>query len=48
MFITSDTLMSTYPVVSGVNETSSIVAYSTRKGNKNYIAYQLISFDTKR
>ncbi|MGB8193161.1 MAG: sialidase family protein [Chitinophagaceae bacterium] len=43
-FITSDTTVSTYPVVSGLDETSSFVAYSTKRDGKNYVAYQLVKF----
>lgn len=41
-FITADSLFCTYPVVAPSGEGHSIVAYTSRKGKENYIAYQLI------
>ncbi len=42
-YITPDTLTASYPVVSTLNENNSLIAYSVKKGDKNYIAYQLIN-----
>ena len=42
LFITPDTLTATYPVIEGLPDNSSIVAYTLKKQGKNYIAYQLV------
>ncbi len=44
-YITSDTSLSSYPVVYGINETSSLIAYTTNKNNKNYIYYQVVEME---
>jgi hypothetical protein len=43
-FITPDTLISTYPVLAVVGEDSVLVAYTTKKQNKNYVMYQSVSY----
>ena len=40
LFITPDSSFATYPVVSSLNHTSSLIAYTQKKGDKNYIDYQ--------
>jgi hypothetical protein len=42
-FITSPTAIATYPVVSGIDATNSMIAYSLKKGDRNYVAYQVVS-----
>ncbi|HTE27490.1 sialidase family protein [Flavitalea sp.] len=42
-FITTDTLSASFPVITTINETSALVAYSQMKGRHNYITYQLVS-----
>jgi len=44
-YITSDTSLSSYPVVYGINQASSLVAYTTNKNNKNYIYYQVVGME---
>ena len=44
-YITSDTGLSSYPVVYGINQASSLVAYTTRKADKNYIYYQVVGME---
>jgi len=44
-YITSDTSLSSYPVVAGINQASSFVAYTTRKADKNYIYYQVVGME---
>jgi hypothetical protein len=41
-YITSENSNASYPVISPVNDTSFVVAYSLRKGDKDFITYQLI------
>lgn len=41
-FITPDTATSTFPVISPTGINSAVIAYTTRKGNKDYVAYQVI------
>lgn len=41
-FITPDTLNATYPVVETLNESNFLIAYTLKKGNKNYIMYQQV------
>jgi hypothetical protein len=45
IFITPDSEMATYPVVSPVDKNASIIAYTKKKGDKNFIAYQLVQFN---
>ena len=42
LFITPDSSFATYPVVSSLNHTSSLIAYTQKKGDKNYIVYQTV------
>jgi hypothetical protein len=44
IFITPDSETATYPVVSPMDKNASIIAYTKKKGDKNYIAYQLVQF----
>jgi len=44
-YITSDTSLSSYPVVYGIDQASSLVAYTTRKAEKNYIYYQVVGME---
>ena len=44
-YITSDTSLSSYPVVYGINESTTLVAYTTRKADKNYIYYQVVGME---
>lgn len=41
-FITADTLNATYPVLETVDENKFLIAYTIRKGDKNYIMYQRV------
>jgi len=42
-YITAEDSNASFPVISPINETSSFVAYSSKKGDKDYVAYQLVS-----
>jgi hypothetical protein len=42
-FITSDIHYSTYPVVSAVDESNVIVAYTSKVGDKEYVNWQKVS-----
>lgn len=42
-FITADTTTATYPVVSSINDHSSLIAYTIKKEDKNYIICQQVS-----
>lgn len=42
VFITADTLNATYPVIETLPGNNSLVAYTLKKGNKNYIMYQQV------
>lgn len=42
-YITSENAYATYPVIATTNNNSSIIAYTTKIDEKNYIAYQLAS-----
>lgn len=44
-YITSDKGLSSYPVVYGINQSNSLVAYTTMKDNKNYIYYQVVGME---
>jgi hypothetical protein len=44
-YITSDKGLSSYPVVYGINQSSSLVAYTTMKEDKNYIYYQVVGME---
>ncbi|HEU4632845.1 MAG TPA: sialidase family protein, partial [Flavisolibacter sp.] len=44
-FITADSEVATYPVVSPVDKNASVIAYTKKKGGKNFIAYQLVRFN---
>jgi hypothetical protein len=41
-FITADTSMCSYPVIGAIENKKSIVAYTTRRDEKTYIAYRLV------
>jgi len=41
-FITADTLTATFPVVMAIDKKVSLIAYTVKKQNKNYIEYQII------
>lgn len=42
-YITPEDSNASFPVISPINETASIVAYSNKKGNKDYVTYQVLS-----
>ena len=42
-FITQADAYASYPVIAPLNETSSIVAYTSMKNDKDYVAYQIVS-----
>ena len=42
-FITPADAYASYPVIAPLNETSSIVAYTSMKNDKDYVAYQIVS-----
>jgi len=42
-FITPADSYASYPVIAPLNATSSIVAYTSMKEDKEYIAYQVVS-----
>jgi hypothetical protein len=42
-FITGEDANASYPVISPVNETSSIVAYSLKKSNADFVSYRLVN-----
>lgn len=44
-FLTSDTLTASYPVVTTLNDQTSLVAYTIKKADKNYIQYRLVKLD---
>ena len=44
-YITSDTSLSSYPVVFGISQATTLVAYTTRKADKNYIYYQVVGME---
>jgi hypothetical protein len=44
-FLTPDSTMATYPVLFAVDNNTSLVAYSIKKGNKNYITCQRVHLD---
>jgi hypothetical protein len=46
-FITSDTAFSSYPVVSAIDDTSSVVAYCIKQGEKSYIVCQRVVLSSK-
>ncbi|MGN6166479.1 MAG: hypothetical protein ACTHOF_18255 [Flavisolibacter sp.] len=41
-FITPDGETATYPVVAAINENTSLIAYTQKKGSKNFITYQVV------
>ena len=41
-FITTDAETATYPVVTAINENTSIIAYTQKIGSNNYITYQVV------
>lgn len=43
-FITSDSIYSTYPVISNSTDRSMLVAFSTKKSNQNFIAWQTVDY----
>ena len=43
VFITADTLNATYPVIETLNDSNSLIAYTLKKRNKNYIMYQRVT-----
>ena len=44
-FITASDSGASYPVIAATGERSSIVAYTTRKGEKNFVAYQVVNIE---
>ena len=46
-FITPDNVFSSYPVVSALDENSSLIAYCKKQGEKNFIMYQRVAIDGK-
>lgn len=44
-FLTADSTMATYPVLSAVDNNTSLVAYTEKRGGKNYIAWQVVHFN---
>ena len=44
-FITADTITATYPVVTSLNDQTSLIAYTVKKSDKNYIMYQRLSLE---
>jgi len=44
-FITSDTMTATYPVLVSINDNTSLIAYTMKKADKNYIMYQRVSLE---
>lgn len=42
-FITADTAMASFPVVTSLKENTALIAYSQKKGDKNYVFYQLFN-----
>jgi hypothetical protein len=44
-FITPDSMTAIYPVISVVNENTSVIAYSQKKGEKIFVAYQVVAID---
>ncbi len=44
-FLTPDTMMATYPVVASLNDRVSVIAYSVKKGDQNYIMYQRLNIE---
>lgn len=42
-YVTAEDSNASFPVISTINETSSFVAYSSKKGNKDYVTYQVVS-----
>lgn len=42
-YITPEDSNASFPVISAINETSSIVAYSSKRGDKNYVTYQIVT-----
>ena len=47
-FITPDNLFSSYPVVSPFDQHSSLVAFTRKDGEKNYIMYQRVALESKK
>jgi len=41
-YITNGNILASYPVIGAVNDSSSIVAYLTKKGEENFVAYQVV------
>jgi hypothetical protein len=41
-YITADTGMATYPVISPLQENATLIAYLNKKGEKSYVTYQLV------
>lgn len=41
-YITRDTAIATYPVVAALKNNESLIAYSVKKGDKNYITYNVV------
>jgi hypothetical protein len=41
-FITPDTSTATYPVISAISEKNSLVAYTVKRGEKNFIQYKVV------
>jgi hypothetical protein len=44
-FITTDTMTATYPVVAPLNDKASLIAYTVKKSDKNYILYQQVNVE---
>ncbi|MFL5811763.1 MAG: sialidase family protein [Flavisolibacter sp.] len=42
-YITADDSIASYPVVTALNEKSSVIAYTKTDGNKSYVAYKVVS-----
>ncbi len=44
-FITADTMTATYPVVASINNHASVIAYTVKKSDKNYIMFQRVNLE---
>jgi hypothetical protein len=42
-YITAEDSNASYPVITPLNETSSVVAYAAYKDGKDYVTYQIVS-----
>ena len=43
-YITADTATATYPVIASLKNNQSLVAYSLKKGDQSYVAYNVVTF----